>query len=620
MMDRTWSDPMWDPLGSLEMAECNVCTASVEKRIRMQQAWQLWQAFLDTFHQYQDWLQGAEQMAAFPKSSHVLYADAKEELKKFEVLHRQVQERLGQLESLNRQYWRLVTKGIPVDFKANGTGLKARLRAMAQESNQRWDTLQKRIAAVHRRLKYFISQREEFEYERENIKMCLTEIDLRLTDVQHFSNGNTLQKMQELQTFQQHVQSSAEQMDWLLVLGERLIQRSEPQDAVRLEEELQEVSCYCQEVFNRVSCFQRRLISIRLVFEDEHLSDKDSDLESGCSSDLEEDEKQERRWTEANVLFSKGLCSSPQPGLKDPKLRSGSVDLEWDPSVDIGGSTSHDEDDSSYFSNGTGRSGIGYWEEISLQRPSHCRRHFTSPVCTRSKADAELELQVPLDSVEICDERSDCGLRTSSRETIPCFPVGPLDPHRNEHSQNIPDEPVARTGTCCQAEHFTFDQERIESWLGQTQSEHRQEVLRPQFDIPQQGSTQPDCCCPASPEETQSALAQTVPKSSDSYWDKRKSSCPRQSVPTSRAKRKLVRKRKARSTEEVTIAIQKSPITKEELLPLKRLRNLAPLVVVLVLLVVALLLSLRETPCYKANRYAWSFHLMLKYVNGPPPL
>nr|XP_033812788.1 nesprin-2-like isoform X2 [Geotrypetes seraphini] len=612
------------------MDECNVCTASVEKRIRMQQAWQLWKAFMDTFHQYEDWLKSAEQKAAFPKSSHVLYTDAKEELKKFEVLHRQVQERLGQLESLNRQYWRLVTKGIPVDSKPYGTGLKARLRAMAQESNQRWDTLQKQISAVHRRLKHFVSQREEFECEREHIKMCLTEMDLRLTDVQHFSSGNSLQKMKELQTFQQHVQSSAERVDWLLVLGERLIQRSEPQDAACLEEELQEVSGYCQEVFNRVSCFQRKLISIRLVFEDERLSDRDSDLESGCSSDLEQDENQERMWGGVEY-FNKGLHSSPQHSVKDPELRaaparSGSMDLEWDPSVDVGGSTSHDEDDSSYFSTGTGKSGIWLWEEASRQRSNHCRQHPTSsPICARSKADAEVELQVLLDSVEICDERSDDRLRRSSRETIPCLSVGPLDSHRNEECpKNLPHEP----GACCQAEHFTFDQERIESWLGQTRLEQRREVLRSQLAI-SQGSTQPDYCCPISPEGAELTLVQ---KCSNSYCHRRKNSSPRQLVPKPRPKQKLARKWKAGGTKEVTIAIEKgdSPLsfspTEEELLALKRphlfwLKTLDPKLVLLFLLLVALLLllSLRETPCYKANHYAWSLHLMLKYINGPPP-
>lgn len=46
---------------------------------------------------------------------------------------------------------------------------------------------------------YFVGQREEFEWERETVQVWLTELDLRLTDVEHFSGGSSLEKMMELQ-------------------------------------------------------------------------------------------------------------------------------------------------------------------------------------------------------------------------------------------------------------------------------------------------------------------------------------------------------------------------------------------------------------------------------------
>ncbi|EMP27072.1 Nesprin-2 [Chelonia mydas] len=237
-------------------AGCSLRTASVEKRIRAEQARRLHERVLDSLSRFQDWLRGAELWAPSPASSQVPFAVAKEELKKFEVLERQIQEKLHHLESLNRQYRQLV--------QANSISLQGRLKAAVQESNQRWDNLQKRAAAILKRLKYFVGQREEFEWERETVQVWLTELDLRLTDVEHFSGGSSLEKMMELQEFQEAVQSNAERLDWLLVSGERLIQRSEPQDAEILEEELQELSCYCQEVFWRVSRFRRRLVSMRL--------------------------------------------------------------------------------------------------------------------------------------------------------------------------------------------------------------------------------------------------------------------------------------------------------------------------------------------------------------------
>nr|XP_006131478.2 uncharacterized protein LOC102456975 [Pelodiscus sinensis] len=258
-----------------------------------------------------------------------------------QVLQRQIQEKLHHLESLNRQYRQLV--------QASGTSLQGRLRAVVQDSNQRWDNLQKRAAAILKRLKYVVSQREEFEWERETVQVRLTELDLRLTDVEHFSGGSSLEKIVQLQEFQEAVQSNAERLDWLLVSGERLIQRSEPQDAEILEEELQDLSCHCQE----------GLLSMRLVFEDEWLSDRDTDVESDCFEDasLESEVQGETggslptAWIYQSTPHKAVCC---QHHHRFEAAGGDTLDLEWDPSVDVGGSTSHDEEDSSYYSAITG--------------------------------------------------------------------------------------------------------------------------------------------------------------------------------------------------------------------------------------------------------------------------
>lgn len=45
----------------------------------------MWQKFLDDYSRFEDWLKSAERTAACPNSSEVLYTNAKEELKRFEV-------------------------------------------------------------------------------------------------------------------------------------------------------------------------------------------------------------------------------------------------------------------------------------------------------------------------------------------------------------------------------------------------------------------------------------------------------------------------------------------------------------------------------------------------------
>ncbi|XP_059497016.1 uncharacterized protein LOC125447721 isoform X4 [Stegostoma tigrinum] len=64
--------------------QCDICAPSLERRIKMEQAWQLWQEFLDDYSRFNDWMHWAEALAKEPLSSQVLYSMAKEELKRFE--------------------------------------------------------------------------------------------------------------------------------------------------------------------------------------------------------------------------------------------------------------------------------------------------------------------------------------------------------------------------------------------------------------------------------------------------------------------------------------------------------------------------------------------------------
>lgn len=68
-----------------------------------------------------------------------------------------------------------------------------------------------------------------------------------------------------LQAFQQEITLNTNKIDALIVFGENLIQKSAPLDAVLIEDELEELHSYCQEVFGRVARFHYRLISRRPV-------------------------------------------------------------------------------------------------------------------------------------------------------------------------------------------------------------------------------------------------------------------------------------------------------------------------------------------------------------------
>uniref|UniRef100_A0AAR2ILP8 Spectrin repeat containing, nuclear envelope 1b n=1 Tax=Pygocentrus nattereri TaxID=42514 RepID=A0AAR2ILP8_PYGNA len=229
----------------------NICAVAMERRLKIEETWRLWQKFLDDYSRFEDWLKASERTAALPNSSGVLYTVAKEELKKFEAFQRQVQECLTQLELINKQYRRLA--------RENRTDSSCRLRQMVHDGNRRWDTLQRRVAAILRRLKHFISQREEFETARDSILVWLTEMDLQLTNIEHFSECDVQAKIKQLKAFQQEIELNTGKIGSVFSQGEALMEKSEPLDAAVIEEELDELQRYCREVFGRVERYYRKL-------------------------------------------------------------------------------------------------------------------------------------------------------------------------------------------------------------------------------------------------------------------------------------------------------------------------------------------------------------------------
>nr|XP_055217996.1 nesprin-2 isoform X8 [Gorilla gorilla gorilla] len=337
--NETECDSIQQTTRSLDRRWRNICAMSMERRMKIEETWRLWQKFLDDYSRFEDWLKSAERTAACPNSSEVLYTSAKEELKRFEAFQRQIHERLTQLELINKQYRRLA--------RENRTDTASRLKQMVHEGNQRWDNLQRRVTAVLRRLRHFTNQREEFEGTRESILVWLTEMDLQLTNVEHFSESDADDKMRQLNGFQQEITLNTNKIDQLIVFGEQLIQKSEPLDAVLIEDELEELHRYCQEVFGRVSRFHRRLTSCTPGLEDEkEASENETDMED--PREIQTDSWRKRGESE-EPSSPQSLCHLVAPGHErsgcETPVSVDSIPLEWDHTGDVGGSSSHEEDE-----------------------------------------------------------------------------------------------------------------------------------------------------------------------------------------------------------------------------------------------------------------------------------
>ncbi|KAG7239212.1 hypothetical protein INR49_029965 [Caranx melampygus] len=286
----------------------NICAMSMERRLKIEETWRLWQKFLDDYSRFEDWLKTSERTAALPNSSGVLYTVAKEELKKFEAFQRQVQECLTQLELINKQYRRLA--------RENRTDSSCRLREMVHDGNKRWDNLQKRVAAILRRLRHFISQREEFETARDSILVWLTEMDLQLTNIEHFSECDVQAKIKQLRAFQQEIYLNTGKIELVFRQGEALIEKSEPLDA---------------------AVMRRSWRSCRDILADDELdgSDRELDVEEGADlSELQWGDSSLPRTSSRQATAAAALIRADRSG-RDTPASVDSIPLEWDHDYDL---------------------------------------------------------------------------------------------------------------------------------------------------------------------------------------------------------------------------------------------------------------------------------------------
>ncbi|XP_018432406.1 PREDICTED: nesprin-2-like [Nanorana parkeri] len=288
----------------------------------MQQDRQLCEQFLDSLSRLEDWLQITQTAASLQKPSRTLHEEVKMALRKYEVFLMEIREKLLDLETLNRKYWRITQ----ISHKML---LPTTLRRRMQEVNDFWDHLQKEAESIYQNLKSKVQQREEFDTDQDDVKLCLTEMDMELSSVEYIYNGNSTEKMQQLKAFQEDIWNNMKRVEGLLDRGDQLIYESDPQDAVALEEEMTELGSYCQEIFIRLSRLQKRLVSTKLVFEDDVLDSGFEHVSSGSS----------------DVFLDLDFEDEEVPGLPilPPAKSALAIDLEWDPMGDVGSSGSHDE-------------------------------------------------------------------------------------------------------------------------------------------------------------------------------------------------------------------------------------------------------------------------------------
>ncbi|XP_078103221.1 nesprin-2 isoform X1 [Sander vitreus] len=538
--------------------------------------WLLWHDFMTEHAHLDAWLRLAEQAVGSPGPAHVAYVTAKEDVRKFERLRCEAGPRLVQLDGLTRRN-RTLTRL----FRG---AMQVRLLAAARQCGQRWDDVSAKLESITGRLKLFVSEWEGFEAEREELSLWLADLDVRLMEVDHLT-GNTCEKLRQLQSFQQCVCENSGRVNALLQRGEALIQRSDAADAQRLESRLLELLRRCSLVYNNIARTHTRLLSMRLVFEDDWILSQATD--SGCPSEtlLEE----EGALDKAHL----GLPAFPNPpedfsqSSYPPSPSSPTHEhlvLEWDPSVDIGRSVSHDDADSSYFSASAGM----------CHRDGVKRRSYLSSLGSQSdisnditNQEAELRLEGWLDHAHPSVASPVASQRDGTR------------PDGDQWATSTPD---SRDG-----EPVGFDGGRVRAWLGVTRS-HALPERRTSCSKAVQTNAQVECQLDGSHIN---AFPFPAPSPSPSHDLKASSDWMKHVYPLSLQAEEEEAERLLSEQSETSSSRVPSSLLSPALLCLLLAAALAFLA--------CLIWAVLEPPCQRSGRMPRSFHLALRYVNGPPP-
>ncbi|XP_077467719.1 nesprin-2 [Stigmatopora argus] len=205
--------------------------------------------------------------------------------------------------------------------------MRARLLAAVRDCRLRW--LNVKLESLGGKLQGFQYEWEEFKEETEELAVWLAEMEAGLTEVLH-ATGNTCQKLRQLQRFKHSVSVNSARVNGVLQRGEFLIQHADDaRDAERVERRLLELLRQCAHVYGDIGRARTRLLSMRLVFEDDFLLTPPPP-DSGCPSETWLDEDKELRLDPTERRRRHSRPSRP------PSPSNEHLGLEWDPSVDVG--------------------------------------------------------------------------------------------------------------------------------------------------------------------------------------------------------------------------------------------------------------------------------------------
>ncbi|XP_032401928.1 uncharacterized protein LOC116708202 isoform X2 [Xiphophorus hellerii] len=555
---------------------------------QLDRKWVLWHEFMQEHSHLDAWLRLAEQAINTLSPAHLTYSASKEELRRFQRLRSEAGSQLIRLDGLTRR-----NRTLPRLFQG---AVQARLLGAAWECGRRWDEVDAKLETITGRLQLCVSEWEEFEAEREELALWLAEMDAHLTEIDHMT-GSNCEKLRKLRSFQQALCENSGRVNDLLRRGEELMQRREPADARRVESHLLELLRRCSHVYDNIARTHTRLLSTTLVFEDDSVLTRPAD--SGCpsesvlQSDLDPSSVPTRLRGEPSKNhqlfpsdFRQSLNAAPtglacRPPTPPPSPTHEHLGLEWDPSVDIGRSLSHDDADSSYFSVCTG-----------LCQPDETKRwSYLSSFDSCSDISADITNQ-------------EAALEWTDQTEPGLFSPVAIRQEEDQWAASTPEGDVNKP--------MRFDGGRVKAWL-RVQSSAPAEIMTSCSRAVQTDGDGKD------------RLHSDILTQQDLHFDSWRRHDDRQHplpVPSSREPAGAVigyLQSALQEEEESSCCDEEEQLLSEPRSSSSSSSALLFLLLAALALLAGLILVAMEPPCHRSNRMPRSLHLTLSYVNGPPP-
>lgn len=242
----------------------HICQICPERSLWIKETWITLESLKEDCTFFENWLINIKLEIDSSASDQMNTNFSKEEIQHFEKIMKDIHGMYFKLEKINKVYKKLAREG--------RTDHMGTLKSTIFYCNKEWDLLQHRVSAILINLKQSAALDDDFKTMKNVIYKWLTDIDVRVTDLEHFSSMSNEAKTAEIKKIEKEIDSKERNVSSLDSYALLLMEKEDVANASKIQREVDELKNY-----------------MRAVSERAYLFSKDLKLKSTISSDIASD-------------------------------------------------------------------------------------------------------------------------------------------------------------------------------------------------------------------------------------------------------------------------------------------------------------------------------------------